>query len=45
MAKRQNANPYKVVAEHIAITVLVVLSTHLLGDVVYEAFETHLHLF
>jgi len=42
MARKQKTNPYKVAAEHIVITVLVVLSTHLLGDMIYEAFEMHL---
>jgi len=35
MAKSQNQNPYKVIAEHVLITVLVVLSAHYLGDVIH----------
>lgn len=40
MAASQGQNPYKVVAEHFLITVLVVLFAHYLGDIVYGFFAT-----
>ena len=32
MAKQQGARPYKVVAEHLAITILVIAIAHGVGD-------------
>jgi VIT1/CCC1 family predicted Fe2+/Mn2+ transporter len=36
MAKSQKQKPYKVIIEHVFITVLVVLLTHYIGDIIYE---------
>ena len=38
MAKMQKQNPAKVIAEHVLITILVVLLAHQLGDLLYEYF-------
>ena len=38
MARSQKQNPYKVTAEHLVITALVVLLAHYLGDLIYEVF-------
>ncbi len=38
MARSQKQNPYKIIAEHVLITALVVLLAHYLGDVIYEIF-------
>lgn len=40
MARSQKQNPYKIIAEHVFITALVVLLAHYLGDVIYEIFAT-----
>ncbi|MEM3571687.1 MAG: hypothetical protein QW589_07160 [Candidatus Bathyarchaeia archaeon] len=40
MAKSQKQNHYKVIAEHIFITILVVLLTHYTGDLIYEVFRS-----
>ena len=40
MARSQKQNPYKVIAEHVFIAVLVILLAHYLGDVIYEIFAT-----
>jgi VIT1/CCC1 family predicted Fe2+/Mn2+ transporter len=40
MARSQKQNPYKIIAEHVIITALVVLLAHYLGDVIYEIFAT-----
>lgn len=32
MGKEQNANPYKVAGEHLLITIVVIIITHLIGD-------------
>ena len=40
MARSQKQNPYKIIAEHVLITALVVLLAHYLGDVIYEIFAT-----
>lgn len=31
MARQQNANPYKIAMEHLAIAILVIIATHYLG--------------
>ncbi|UCG36048.1 MAG: hypothetical protein JSV64_05310 [Candidatus Bathyarchaeota archaeon] len=38
MAKSQKKNPYKAVAEHIMITILVIILTNYLGFLVYQIF-------
>jgi VIT1/CCC1 family predicted Fe2+/Mn2+ transporter len=38
MARSQKQNPYKIIAEHVIITALVVLLARYLGDVIYEIF-------
>ena len=38
MARSQKQNTYKIIAEHVLITALVVLSAHYLGDAIYEFF-------
>ena len=40
MAKLQGQNPYKVIAEHVLIALLVVVLAHYLGDVLHEFFGT-----
>ena len=40
MAKSQGQNPYKKIAEHVLITIVVVLLTHYLGDIINENFIT-----
>jgi VIT1/CCC1 family predicted Fe2+/Mn2+ transporter len=39
MAKLQKRSPYRVIAEHVIITALVVLLAHSFGDVIYEIFK------
>lgn len=36
MARSQKQNPYKVIAEHVLITLLVILVAHYLGDIIHE---------
>jgi VIT1/CCC1 family predicted Fe2+/Mn2+ transporter len=36
MAKTQDEKPYKVVLEHVLVTVSVIILAHYLGDVIYE---------
>jgi len=38
MARVQNKNPVKVVAEHVLVTVAVVLLAHYVGDLIYAVF-------
>ncbi|MEM2896447.1 MAG: hypothetical protein QXG01_02550 [Candidatus Bathyarchaeia archaeon] len=38
MAKSQKQKPYKVIAEHVFIVALVILSTHYIGDIIYGIF-------
>ena len=38
MARSQKQNPYKIIAEHVVITALVVLLAHYLGDLIHEIF-------
>ena len=38
MARSQKQNPRKVIAEHVLISVLVVLLTHYIGDMIYGIF-------
>lgn len=40
MARSQKQNPYKMIAEHVVITALVILLAHYLGDLVYGVFAT-----
>ena len=40
MAKSQGQRPYTATAEHVIITLLVILIAHYLGDVIYEFFGT-----
>lgn len=38
MAKSQNQKPYKAIAEHVTIAVLVILSAHYIGDIIHAIF-------
>ena len=38
MARSQKQNPYKITAEHVLITALVVILAHYLGDAIYKFF-------
>jgi len=40
MARSQKEKPYKVIAEHVAVTLLVILIAHYLGDLIHETFST-----